>query len=44
MPRTLRRTLAAAGFALVGLALPASAQETVRVRGTIDRIEGPVYA
>ena len=43
MSRTIRRTLAAAGFALVGLALPASAQETVRVRGTIDRIEGPVY-
>jgi hypothetical protein len=43
MSRTIRRTLAAAGFALVSLALPASAQETVRVRGTIDRIEGPVY-
>src|SRR3954471_24387668 len=25
------------------LALPASAEETVRVRGTIERIEGPVY-
>src|SRR3984957_12873697 len=43
MSRTIRRTLVAASFALVGLALPASAQETVRVRGTIDRIEGPVY-
>jgi hypothetical protein len=43
MSRTIRRTLAALSVALVGLALPASAQETVRVRGTIDRIEGPVY-
>ena len=43
MSRTIQRTLAAAGFALICLALPASAQETVRVRGTIDRIEGPVY-
>jgi hypothetical protein len=43
MSRTIRRTLAAAGFALIGLVLPASAQETVRIRGTIERIEGPVY-
>jgi hypothetical protein len=26
-----------------GLALPALAQETVRIRGTIERVEGPVY-
>jgi hypothetical protein len=25
------------------MALPASAQETVRIRGTIERVEGPVY-
>ena len=25
------------------MALPASAQETVRIRGTVERIEGPVY-
>ena len=43
MSRTIRRTLAALSVALVGLALPASAQETVRVRGTIERVEGPVY-
>jgi hypothetical protein len=43
MSRTIRRTLAGLSFALVCFALPASAQETVRVRGTIDRIEGPVY-
>jgi hypothetical protein len=30
-------------FALVCAALPASAQETVRIRGTIEAIEGPVY-
>jgi hypothetical protein len=32
----------AAGFALICTALPASAQD-VRIRGTIERIEGPVY-
>jgi hypothetical protein len=37
------RALAASSFALVCLALPASAQDTVRVRGTVERIEGPVY-
>ena len=36
-------TLAASGFALVCLALPASAQETVRIRGTIESIDGPVF-
>jgi hypothetical protein len=35
--------LAASSFALVYLALPASAQDTVRVRGTVERIDGPVY-
>ena len=43
MSRTRQRTLAAAGLALICLALPVSAQETVRIRGTIERIEGPVY-
>ena len=33
----------AASFALICITLPASAQETVRIRGTIERIEGPVY-
>jgi hypothetical protein len=37
------RIFAALSFALACLALPASAQETVRIRGTIERIEGPVY-
>ena len=36
------RLLAVSSFA-VCLALPASAQDTVRVRGTVERIEGPVY-
>ena len=35
--------IAAAIFALICSALPASAQETVRIRGTIERIEGPVF-
>jgi hypothetical protein len=37
------RTLAALSFGLICIALPASAQETVCIRGTIERIEGPVY-
>ena len=36
------RLLVAFGFALISFALPASAQDTVRVRGTVERIEGPV--
>jgi hypothetical protein len=40
---TTQRSLAALSFALVCIALPASAQETVRIRGTIERVEGPVY-
>jgi hypothetical protein len=42
MVGTVLRVLAASSFALC-LALPASAQDTVRVRGTVERIEGPVY-
>ena len=41
-----RTTRTLAGFIMVAsicLALPASAQETVRIRGTIERIDGPVY-
>src|ERR1700690_3445701 len=34
---------AALGFALICIASPASAQETVRIRGTIQSIEAPVY-
>jgi hypothetical protein len=38
-----RAFAAAASFALVSIAVPASAQEAVRIRGSIERIEGPVY-
>ena len=37
------RVLAASSFALVSFALPAFAQDTVRVRGTVERIEGPLF-
>ena len=37
------RILAALSLASIFIALPASAQEIVRIRGTIERIEGPVY-
>lgn len=43
MSGIVRRILAAASLMSIGIALPASAQETVRVRGTIERIDGPVY-
>jgi hypothetical protein len=43
MSSMTQRLTAAVSFAVVCAALPASAQETVRVRGTIERIEGPVY-
>ena len=44
IPRSLvSRTLAAISFSLICLALPASAQETVRIRGTIESIDGPVF-
>jgi hypothetical protein len=39
----LRRALAAASFALICAAPPASAQEAVRVRGTIEKVDGGVY-
>jgi hypothetical protein len=37
------RVLAASSFALVSFALPAFAQDTVRIRGTVERIEGPLF-
>jgi hypothetical protein len=43
MHKTIRRTLGLPGFALVLTASAVNAQDTVRVRGTIDRVEGPVY-
>src|SRR6266481_9683854 len=38
-----QRVLAAASFVSIAMVLPASAQETVRIRGTVERIDGPVY-
>ena len=43
MSSKLQRMLAAASFALVCTVLPASAQETVRIRGTIESVAGGVY-
>ena len=43
MSVTVQRMLAAASFALICFALPASAQETLRIRGTIEKVDGPVY-
>jgi hypothetical protein len=44
MSDTTQHTLAALGLALICIALPASAaDDTVRIRGTIERVEGPVY-
>jgi hypothetical protein len=43
MSSTLQRTLAAASFALICAVLPASAQETVRIRGAIEKVDGATY-
>jgi hypothetical protein len=43
MSKAMRVALAMTSFALFGVAAPVSAQETVRVRGTIERVEGPIY-
>ena len=43
MVGNFRRALVLLGLTLLGFVLPASAQDTVRVRGTVERIEGPVY-
>jgi hypothetical protein len=40
---TLQRTIAAAIFVTTCFALPASAQETLRIRGTIESVDGSVY-
>ena len=42
MSGTIQRMFAAS-FALICITFPASAQETVRIRGAVERIEGPVY-
>jgi hypothetical protein len=44
MSSMIPRALAVVSFALACIALPASAaDDTVRIRGTIERVEGPVY-
>lgn len=43
MSGILRRVPAAASFISICLALPASAEDAVRIRGTIESIDGPVY-
>src|SRR6185437_8664212 len=43
MSKTLQRTLTAAGVAFIFAASAASAQEAVRIRGTIESVDGPVY-
>jgi hypothetical protein len=43
MLSTLQRTLALATFAVTCFVLPASAQETLRIRGTIEKVDGAVY-
>jgi hypothetical protein len=43
MSGMIQRTLAAISFASICIVLPASAQETVRIRGTIESIDGPVF-
>jgi hypothetical protein len=43
MQKAIGRTLGLAAFVLAALGCAANAQDTVRVRGTIERVEGPVY-
>ena len=43
MSGTMQRILATAGLLSICAILPASAQETVRIRGTVERIDGPAY-
>jgi len=37
------RVLAALGFGVFSFVLPASAQDTTRIRGMVERIEGPIF-
>jgi hypothetical protein len=43
MKNTSRRVLAAASVALLFATSPVLAQESVRLRGTIERLDGPAY-
>src|ERR1043165_1827401 len=43
MHRLIRCAVMVAGLALPAAASPASAQENVRLRATIEKVDGPVY-
>jgi hypothetical protein len=43
MQKAIGRTLGLAALVLAALGSTANAQDTVRVRGTIERLDGPVY-
>jgi glucose/arabinose dehydrogenase len=43
MSKTIQRTLAATGLFVIFAASAASAQETVRIRGVIESVDGSVY-
>ena len=43
MQKAIARGFSLAALSLLALASGASAQDTVRVRGTIERVEGPIY-
>ena len=43
MSRTIHHALAAVSLALICAASSASAQETVRIRGTIEKLDGPIF-
>src|SRR6266478_580162 len=43
MSGMVQRALATVSFALICIATPAAADDTVRIRGTIESVEGPVY-
>src|SRR6201746_449662 len=43
MQHVIQRSLAIAGFALICAASPALAQENVRLRATIEKVDGAVY-
>ena len=43
MQNLILYAVATTSLALICAAVPASAQEAVRIRGTIERVEGPVF-
>src|SRR5437868_14894429 len=43
MQRLTQCAMMAVGLALTSASLPASAQENVRLRATIEKVDGPVY-